>query len=56
MLLRQLSNAIKTQLKAPKAPYLGHFLPFAGSLWHKGDSMQRQDLLLATNEHAELCS
>ena len=43
-MLRQLSYAIKNQLKAPKAPYqglwdesslLGAFLPFAGSLWHK---------------------
>ena len=40
MLLRQLSYAIKNQFKAPKArdeiPLLGHFLTFAGSLWHKG--------------------
>ena len=36
MLLRQLSLAIKTQLKATKAPYKGHFLPFAASLWHMG--------------------
>ena len=35
MLLRQLSYAIKNQLKAPKAPYWRHFLPSAGSLWHK---------------------
>ena len=37
--------AIKTQLKAPEAPYYGfldeiplggYFLPFAVSLWHKG--------------------
>ena len=35
VLLRQLSYIIKNQLKAPKAPYQGHFLPFAGSLWHK---------------------
>ena len=34
VMLRQLSYAIKNQLKAPKAPYYGHFLPFAGSLWH----------------------
>ena len=27
--------AIKTQLKAPKAPYEGNFLPFTVSLWHK---------------------
>ena len=38
MLLRQLSNAIKTQHKAPKVPYLGHFLPFA---------LQGKDLLSA---------
>ena len=39
MLLCQLSYAIKTQLKAPKAPYpyKGHFLSFAVSLWFKAD-------------------
>ena len=36
MLLRQLSYAIKNQLKTPNAPYKGHFLPFAGSLRYKG--------------------
>ena len=35
VMLRQLSYAIKNQLKAPKAPYWGHFFLFAGSLWHK---------------------
>ena len=36
-LLVQLSYAIKTQLKAPNAPYpTGAFLPFAVSLWTKG--------------------
>ena len=35
VMLRQLSYAIKNQLKATKAPYKGHFLPFVGSLWHK---------------------
>ena len=35
MLLRQLSYAIKTQIKAPEVPYWGLFLPFAGSLGHK---------------------
>ena len=29
----QLSYAIKNQLKAPKGPNLGHFLPLAGSLF-----------------------
>ena len=37
MLLRQLSYAIKTQLKAPKALDYGHFLLFAVSLWHEVD-------------------
>ena len=32
---RQLSYAIKTQLKAPKASYEWNFLPFAVSWWHK---------------------
>ena len=32
---RQLSYTIKTQLKAPKGPYLWHFLPLSLSLWHK---------------------
>ena len=32
-MLRQLSYAIKNQLKAP---YLGYFLPFTVSLWYKG--------------------
>ena len=37
MLLRQLSYAIKNQLKSPKAYCVGFFFfPFAGSLWHKG--------------------
>ena len=43
MLLRQLSYAIKNQLKAPKGALgrnistsLNYFLPFTGSLWHKG--------------------
>ena len=31
----QLSYTIRTQLMAFKAPYLGHFLPFAVSLWLK---------------------
>ena len=31
VMLRQLSFAMKNQLKAPKAPYQGRFLPFAGS-------------------------
>ena len=35
-MLRQLSYAIKNQLKTPNAPYKGHFLPFAGSLRYKG--------------------
>ena len=35
VLVRQLSYTIKTQLKAPKVPYFGHFLPFAVSLWYK---------------------
>ena len=35
VLLCQLSYTIKTQLKAPKVPYFGHFLPFAVSLWYK---------------------
>ena len=39
MLLRQLSYTIETQLKAPKAPYYGHFLPFAVSLWQMGGFM-----------------
>ena len=30
------SYALKTQLKAPRAPYLGHFLSFAYSLLHIG--------------------
>ena len=34
MLLLQISYTIKTQLKAPKALYKGHILPFTGSLWH----------------------
>ena len=37
VLLRQHPYAIKNQLNATKAPYYGHFLPFAGSLWHKVD-------------------
>ena len=36
VMLRQLSYAIKNQLKAPKAPYEMHFLPFLASLSHKG--------------------
>ena len=33
---RQLCQAIKTQIMAPKASYYwGYFLPFAVSLWHK---------------------
>ena len=34
-MLRQLSHAMKNQLKAPKAPKHGHFLSFAVYLWHK---------------------
>ena len=34
--LRQLSYAIKTQLKASKALYYGNFLPFTVFLWLKG--------------------
>ena len=36
VLLRQLSYAIKIQLKATKVAEKGHFLSFAVSLWHKG--------------------
>ena len=32
---RQLYYAIQTRLKAPKAPFRRHFLPFFVSLWHK---------------------
>ena len=35
VLVSMVSYAIKTQLKAPKAPYMGNFLPFAVSLGHK---------------------
>ena len=44
--------AIKNQLKAPKAPYQGHFLHFGGSLWHK----EKKDSLFpdAINEVASL--
>ena len=40
-LLHQLSYAIKNKLGHPKAlerniPIGGHFLPYAGSLWHEG--------------------
>ena len=38
--------AIKNQLKAPKAPYSGHFLPFAGSLWHKGGFHARKESII----------
>ena len=34
-MLPQLSYAIKNQLKAPKVPYKGHFLPFGVSIRHK---------------------
>ena len=35
VLFRHFSNGINNQLKGPKVPHLGHFLTFAGSLWHK---------------------
>ena len=50
-LLRQLSHAIKTQLEAPKAPYEGHFLPFAVSLCIRVASMQGKDLLEFSTLH-----
>ena len=40
MLLRQLSYAIKYQRKARNAPSRGLWVPFAGSLWHKGYNCQ----------------
>ena len=46
MLLRQLSYAIKTQLKAPKAQYWGYFLPFPLSLWLKNQVLKGLLLLL----------
>ena len=42
-MLRQLSYPIKNQLKAPEAPFEGHFLSFTGSFWHKGGFHTRID-------------
>ena len=41
----QLSYAIMNQLRALKATYWGHFLPFAGSLWHKGGFYAPKDTI-----------
>ena len=54
MLLHQLSYAIKNQLKALKAPYWGHFLPFAGYLCHKWIGSEGLDEIFLTLKDIEV--
>ena len=50
--------AIKNQLKTAKAPYLGHFLPLAVSLWRKSKCAhaQKESIICALIPYVNIIS
>ena len=45
---------MKTQLRAPKGPFLGHFFPFTVSSWHNIFFLYKEAMFISDLEWASL--